>query len=537
MARMNSRGHAPPASSSAALSPYALDADAAYLALQTRDARFDGQFFVGVTSTGVYCRPICRVRLPRRANCRFFNRAAQAEAAGFRPCLKCRPEIAPGQALPWTVMDASDTLAQQTARWLDAHAHDASPDAGSSLLVRAAGAMGITERHLRRIFSAALGVTPQQYLQTRRLLLAKQLLTDTALPVSQVALASGYGSLRSFNTAFAAHYRLSPSQLRRAHDGKPRAAQAPGVLALKLATRTPFDAASLLAFIAQRAIPGIEQVDGLIVRRTLRAGVLGPQPTWIEAELPPTAAHYPDDAPRPLEVLLRVPADMAPNVGRAVRLARRWLDLDADSARIDTHLQGLPGPPGMRLPGAPDAFELAVRAVLGQQVSVAAARTLASRLVQRLGPPVHTPWLALTHSCPAPESLLAAGEAGLTGWGLMPARARTLLALAQAWPGLEASLQADDIPACLTALTSIPGIGPWTAHYIAMRALGWPDAFPPGDVGLLRALHIEGRGAAAQARMEQAAAAWQPWRAYAVMRLWHGDAADLAPTAGAAAHR
>jgi AraC family transcriptional regulator, regulatory protein of adaptative response / DNA-3-methyladenine glycosylase II len=218
-----------------------LDPDAAYLVLKARDARFDGRLFVGVTSTGVYCRPICRVRTPRRENCRFFTTPAQAEAEAFRPCMKCRPEIAPGPGLPWTVMDASRTLARQAADWLDGRA--ASGDAAS--LCDAATRLGVSDRHLRRIFQAEHGVTPVQYLQTRRLLTAKHLLTDTRMPVSQVALASGFGSLRRFNAAFAENYRMSPSRLRGdAADEPPAGSEA---IAVTLSYRAPYDIARLAA--------------------------------------------------------------------------------------------------------------------------------------------------------------------------------------------------------------------------------------------------------------------------------------------------
>ena len=354
------------------------DPDAAYQAILARDARFDGRLFVGVTSTGVYCRPICRVRTPMKKNCRFFATAAQAEAATFRPCMKCRPEIAPGAGLPWTVMDSSRTLARQAGFALDADAAEGEAPSVAALAER----LGVSDRHLRRIFVAEHGVTPLQYAQTRRLLLAKQLLTDTKLPVAQVALTSGFRSLRRFNAAFADSYRMNPARLRRVAVGAEREPADEVAVTVTLGYRAPYDVGSLLRFIEQRAIPGVESVEALGIRRSVRAGTLAAAPGWIEATFVPAAA----------QVRLRFAPALAPASGRIVGAARRWLDLDAAPEAIDATLAELPGAPGLRLPGSLDAFELAVRAVLGQQVTVAGARTLARRLAERFGAPVATPW-------------------------------------------------------------------------------------------------------------------------------------------------
>jgi AraC family transcriptional regulator of adaptative response / DNA-3-methyladenine glycosylase II len=481
------------------------DPDAAYQVLIARDARFDGRLFVGVTSTGVYCRPICRVRTPLQRNCRFFETPAQAEAASFRPCLKCRPEIAPGAGLPWSVMDASRTLARQAALELNAQA--ASGEAAS--LAALAAKLGVSDRHLRRIFAAEQGVTPMQYLQTRRLLLAKQLLTDSALPVAQVALASGFRSLRRFNAAFAQQYRMSPSRLRGAAGDEPARADAtPDAITLTLAYRAPFDHAALLRFVAQRAIPGIEEVDGATIRRTLRAGSLAAQPGWVEARFDPSRGR----------VQLRFAPALAASSARIVASARRWLDLDAAPASIDAALAILPGPPGIRLPGSLDAFELAVRAVLGQQVTVAAARTLARRVVERFGSPLATPWPSLSRAFPSPQALAEATLDSVASLGIVRTRSNALIAMAQAWPGLEAAMASPDD--FIAALCELPGIGPWTAHYIAMRALSWPDAFPPNDVAVLKAMRLL-FGTQNQRDADAQAQAWRPWRAYAVLRLWN----------------
>jgi AraC family transcriptional regulator of adaptative response / DNA-3-methyladenine glycosylase II len=482
-----------------------LDADAAYLVLQARDARFDGRLFVGVTSTGVYCRPICRVRTPRRENCRFFATPAQAEAEAFRPCLKCRPEIAPGPGLPWSVMDASRTLACQAADWLDTQA--ASGDDAS--LCALATRLGVSDRHLRRIFQAEHGVTPVQYLQTRRLLTAKQLLTDTRLPVSQVALASGFGSLRRFNAAFAESYRMSPSRLR--GDAGELVASADDAITVTLGFRAPYDITRLARFLSQRAIPGIEEVDGTTVRRSVRGGVVAGAPGWIEAVFVPDKAR----------LRLRFSPDWASASTRVIAAVRRWLDLDAAPQTIAQALASLPGDPGLRLPGSLDAFELAVRAVLGQQVTVAAARTLARRLVDTFGAPIATPWPSIHRVFPDPAHIAALPVGRVAEQGIIRTRANAIIELAKAWPELSRHLGAHRPPdRLIEQLCTLPGIGPWTAHYIAMRALGWPDAFLPNDVAVLKAMRNL-FDTASQREADAVAAAWQPWRSYAVLRLWN----------------
>ena len=483
------------------------DADVAYQAILARDARFDGRLFVGVTSTGIYCRPICRVRTPLRKNCRFFDTPAQAEAATFRPCMKCRPEIAPGPGLPWTVMDSSRTLACQAAFALDTDAASGEAPSIAALALR----LGVSDRHLRRIFAAEHGVTPLQYVQTRRLLLAKQLLTDTRLPVAQVALTSGFRSLRRFNAAFAESYRMNPARLRK--DAAETTATTAENLAVtvKLGYRAPYDIAALLRFIEQRAIPGIENVEGLGIRRSVRAGTLAAEPGWIEATFVPEAA----------QVRLRFAAALAPASGRVVGAARRWLDLDAAPEAIDSTLGELPGLPGLRLPGNLDAFELAVRAVLGQQVTVAAARTLARRLVEHFGAPAATPWPGIDRTFPPPATLAKVPLPAIAELGIVRARAGAIVAVAQSWPELASLLHPRSDPALLIErLCLLPGIGPWTAHYIAMRVLGWPDAFPPNDIAVGKAMK-ELFGTTSNREAHARAQAWQPWRSYAVLRLWN----------------
>jgi len=474
-----------------------LDPDAAYLALCTRDARFDGRLFVGVTSTGIYCRPVCRVRTPRRENCRFFGSRALAEAASFRPCLKCRPEIAPGLSQ----MDSSRSLADSAALMIDEAVH---AGAGTSLPVLA-GRLGVTDRHLRRIFRAAHGVAPLEYLTTQRLLLAKQLLTDTGLPVTQVALASGFESVRRFNAAFAQRYRLNPTQLRRQGPGRAAAGSA-----LRLAWRPPFDVEALLGFFERRQVSGVEQVDGMELRRTLRWTHHGESLAgWIVARFVPEA-H---------EVHLTVSPSLAPALGAVLQRVRQAFDLDADPATIDAALATLPVPPrpGVRLPGGLDGFETAVRVVLGQQVTVKAARTLVQRLVDRFGFPVETPYPALTHVFPDAAAIAAADPEVIGKLGIVRQRVAALQALARAVVEGRLTLhRGAPLEATLATLRALPGVGDWTAQVIAMRALAWPDAWPARDIGLMNAL-----GTRDPKRVSALAEPWRPWRAYAVMRLWH----------------
>ena len=487
-----------------------LDADACYRAVAAHDARFDGAFFIGVTSTGIYCRPVCRVKTPRRENCRFFAHASQAEGAGFRPCLRCRPELAP-QTLAWSAQDASALLAQHAARLLD------SPDAWGDEVPSVAGLaarLGVSDRHLRRVFEAELGVSPMDWLQTRRLLAAKQLLADTRLPVAQVALAAGFASLRRFNAAFAAQYRMSPTALRR--DGS-EAKPGDGI-AVTLGYRPPYDVREMLQFLQQRGIAGVEQIDvaAHTVARTLRLDddTCG----WVACRFEPEQHR----------VQVRVADSLAPQLPRVIARVRAWLDLDADPAAIHAVLGAdFPALAGLRVPGTLDGLELAVRAVVGQQVTVAAARTLTTRLVERFGTPLATPIDGLTRLFPSPAALAAASGDELGQLGLVRQRQAAIHALAQAVSSGQISLHAGaDVAATMDALKALPGIGAWTADYIALRALRWPDAFPSGDMALQKALAPEGQRLTARAA-ESRAERWRPWRAYAVIRAWHSPLHSL----------
>jgi AraC family transcriptional regulator of adaptative response / DNA-3-methyladenine glycosylase II len=486
--------------------PQPLDADACYGALKTHDARFDGQFFTAVTSTGIYCRPVCRVKLPRRENCRFFRHAAQAEAAGFRPCLRCRPELAP-HAMRWSVQDAAQTLADQAARLIDTP--DAWPHAALPGAAHLAARLGVSDRHLRRLFERRFGVSPLQYLQTRRLLAARQLIADTRLPLARVALASGFASVRRFNAAFAAHYGLNPGALRRGGGD-----HASGAVEVRLGFRPPCNTTALLDFFALRAIDGVEAVTPdarhrRVYARTLRV-TQGAQTCCGVLR-----AHF-DDARA--QLVLRVDDALAPALPVVIARARALFDLDADPSAIDAALHAaFPHGDGIRVPGAADGFELAARAVLGQQITVAAARTLASRLTHAFGEPLARPQDGLCRLFPTPAAIARASGDALGQLGITRQRQAALHALAGAvCDGALALHPGAPIDATLNALRALPGIGDWTAQYIALRALRWPDAFLSGDVALHKALGVRTAKAA-----EQAAQGWRPWRGYAVLRAWH----------------
>jgi AraC family transcriptional regulator of adaptative response / DNA-3-methyladenine glycosylase II len=501
--------------------PDRIDQDACYRALCSHDARFDGQFFTAVTSTGIYCRPVCRVRTPRRENCRFFEHAAQAEHAGFRPCLRCRPELAPLDR-HWSREDASTILAQQATLWLDDPQHwlDAEGNMGERLAAR----LGVSDRHLRRVFEERLGVSPLQYLLTRKLLTAKQLLADTDLPVTQIALASGFGSVRRFNAAFLGHYRLNPTQLRRESSTRSRA-KGLGTT-VRLGYRPPYDVAATLGFFRQRLIEGVAFVDdNLRLGQTLRMDIGGRSHRgWLLAEF---------DQERS-QLVLRVSDELREVLPQVIHRLRAALDLDADPASINAVLHGaFPAGDGLRVPGALDGFELAVRAVLGQLIRVAAARTLAQRLVNRFGEPIATPFTQLTRLFPASEVLAQAEGNALGELGIVKQRQAAIVALARgvAEHGLVLNGSAD-VPATITALKALPGIGDWTAQYIAMRALRWPDAFPAGDVALHKVMGVQALKHPAR-EAEAASLAWKPWRSYAVVRAW--SAGQIASSSGASA--
>jgi AraC family transcriptional regulator of adaptative response / DNA-3-methyladenine glycosylase II len=503
-------------------SPFAaLDARAAYAAIRARDSRFDGRLFVGVSTTRIYCRPVCTAKTPRADRCSFYASAAAAERAGFRPCLRCRPELAPGLAR----VDALSRLAQRAVRRIED---------GMSDLPALASALGVSERHVRRALGAELGVAPAELIRTRRLLLAKQLLTDTPLPVTAVAFASGFASLRRFNAAFREHYRLAPTALRKSAAAKPisaahanstaasadhpRDAAPLDAFALDLAYRAPLAWEALLAFLAPRATAGVEHVAGGCYARTVEvAGHRG----WVRVA----------PSPRANAVRAHVSASLAPVLMTVAARLRALFDLAADPARIEPQLAAdatlralVARRPGLRVPGAFDGFELLARAILGQQVSVAAATTFAARLGERFGEAIETPLPGLTRLTPSAARVAAARVDSIAAIGLTRSRAESLRAAARACADGALDLAPGADPEVVReALLALPGIGPWTTDYVLMRGVAWPDAFPHGDLGLRRALGMDD-ARAVQERSE----AWRPWRAYGALHLWSSLAKETA---------
>ena len=487
-----------------------LDPEALNRARISRDPRFDGKFFIAVTSTGIYCRPICPSRYAKRANVRFFGSPAAAEAAGFRPCLRCRPEAAPGTPA-WL---GTAAVVRRALRLIHEGALD--EDSVEALASR----LGIGPRHLLRLFGRHVGASPVAVAQTRRLHFAVCLLEQTNLPITQIAMAAGFGSCRRFNDAFRNTYRRAPRELRRAGRRGGAAAVTEQVV-LRLAYRPPYDWTHVRDFLAARAVPGVERVDGNGYARTVVCEG-GHAVIRVNA--------LPGEDALELRVAGAVPAALL----QLSSVARRVFDLGADPLRIGAELSRDPlvGPlvrqrPGLRIPGAWDPFECAVRAVLGQQVSVAAGRTFATRLVERAGRAIHDSADGLTHLFPDAAALAAAD---LTALGLTRSRAATLRALARAVleRRIDFSAAPEDVAAAMAAL---PGIGPWTAQYVALRALGEPDALPTGDLVLRRLAAAAGQLLSAR-ELEARARAWQPWRGYAVMHLWRAAASGTTRGAG-----
>ncbi len=483
-----------------------LDPDACYRALLARDARFDGLFFVGVLSTRIYCRPVCPVRPPLAKNCTFHPNAAAAEQAGFRPCLRCRPELAPGHA----PMDAVGRLARAAATRIEAGALGL-----DGRLEDLAAEFGVCTRQLRRAIRQEYGVSPIQLAQTHRLLLAKRLLTETHLKLIDVAFASGFGSVRRFNHAFSARYGMPPSRIRKGQEPATPAE----TLTLNLAYRPPLDWPALLDFIGGRATLGVERIDGNAYLRTV---AIGDARGWLRIR----------PGSRPNSLTVEMDASLAPVLPAVLGRLKSLLDLDArpdaiaEVLRRDDHLRPLvDARPGLRLPGAFDPFEVLIRAILGQQVSVRAATTLAGRVAGRYGRPVATPIDGLDRAFPDATTLADASIDDLRALGLMQARAACVLAVSEAVRDGSVTLgPSADPEATMARLRALPGIGEWTSHYAAMRILGWTDAFPHGDLGLKQALPSE-TPRSLLARAE----AWRPWRAYAAMHVWRG-LADRAMT-------
>ncbi|HSP65020.1 MAG TPA: AlkA N-terminal domain-containing protein [Candidatus Deferrimicrobium sp.] len=482
------------------------DFEACYRAIVSRDARFDGRFFTAVTSTGIYCRPVCPAQTPKRANVRFYASAAAAEAAGFRACLRCRPHLAPGGAQP----ASGDRVADRALRLIAAGAAD-----GGAGVAAVARRLEVSERHLHRVLCQAVGAGPLPLARMRRLQTARTLIEQTGMPITDVAFSAGYSSLRQFNSEVLSGTGRPPTALRRrgaaGHDGE-------GALVLRLGVRPPFDGAALLRFFAARSVCGVEVCSAATLTRSV---ALANGAAVVELE------------PQETHLVVRLWLDDVRDLGAAVDRCRRLFDVDADPHAIGAVLCADPllAPlvschPGLRVPGCVDAEEIAVRAVLGQQVSVARATALASRLTEQLGAPLNQPRHGVSRLFP---SSAAIAEADLGALGLTGERSATLRRLTAALAGGDIDLGAGcDSGQVTSQLQSVRGIGEWTATYIAMRALGDPDAFPDGDLGVRQAFARAGGGD--RASLREHAERWRPWRAYATVQLWNHLSAPASTT-------
>lgn len=480
--------------------------ESCYRALAAKDTRFDGVFFTGVKTTGIYCRPVCSVKTPRASSCIFFSTAAAAEAAGFRPCLRCRPELAPyalQQNLAYAV-------------WQRIAAGALNDGDGEKLATE----VGLSSRQLRRVLQQHFGVTPIELAQTQRLLFAKKLLQETRFPMSEVAYAAGFGSVRRFNALFLARYGMAPTSIRRAAEKS--SAYDADAITLRLAYRPPFAWSDMLHYLSGRAIAGVEAViddaaGGISYARSVRLdGASG----WLHVR------HLPEKHQLEVSVSSTLAHVLMPLLARL----RSQFDLDANPQVVAAHLAHDPllarqidKTPGLRVPGAFEVFELAVRAVLGQQVSVAGATTLSARMVHKFGVATATPFAGVTHHFPTPECLAAASAAEIAAIGLPGARAEAIRNLAQF--AVQGGLQirpGASLTEVITHLKTVRGIGEWTAQYIAMRALRFSDAFPAGDLGLQKAATESVDGLRLTERqLLLRAANWSPWRGYAALLLWH----------------
>jgi AraC family transcriptional regulator, regulatory protein of adaptative response / DNA-3-methyladenine glycosylase II len=475
------------------------DADTCWKAVRSRDRRFEGRFVVAVRTTGVYCRPGCPAPIPKRENVRFYACAAAAEDAGFRPCLRCRPDSSPESAA-WHGTSSTVTRALRII---------ASGGCDTGGVDALAERLGLGARHLRRLFAEQLGTSPLRVAHTRKVHFARKLLDETSLPVAEVAHGAGFSSIRRFNQAMRDTFHRTPTELRK---GRRRESDA-HELELTLPFKPPLDWEALTGFLSARAIAGVEHLDDAgVYRRTVAIdGATG----TIEVRPPEASAST---------LVLQARLPMGPALQRVLVRVRRMLDLECDPSQIaadlvaDARLRPLVGKrPGLRVPGAFDGFETAVRAVLGQQITVKGATTLSARLVAAFGTPLATGVPGLTHLFPTPAVL---AEADLASIGLTSARATALRELSRAVAS--GTLQLDgtaDVATTEAALLALPGIGAWTASYVCMRALAEPDAFPAGDLGLRKAL-VPGR-LSTEREVRARAEAWRPWRAYAALHLWN----------------
>ena len=485
--------------------PALLDHASCYRALCAKDSRFDGDFFVGVATTGIYCRPVCRVKTPRASSCTFYPNASAAEAAGFRPCLRCRPELAP-YAL-------QQNLAYAIWQRIAAGALN-----GNATMLDLARQVGLSARQLQRLMQQHFGVAPVELAQTARLLFAKKLLQETGLNMTEIAYASGFGSVRRFNALFASRYGMAPGTLRRARR------TSASLITLRLAYRAPFAWDTMLDYLSGRAIGGVEAIQQTgALRCYVRSIRFRQDGQLLEGWL--KVSHLEREQQLEIQVGNQFASVLMPLLDKI----RQQFDLDANPTVIEEHLRSdallgaqIKKTPGLRVPGTFSHFELAVRAVLGQQISVAGASTLAARLVTQFGTSLSTPLAGVTHHFPEPEQLAQVSVEQMAQIGVPKTRAATLIAIAQfaAQGGLEL-IPGTSLDNAVSHLKTVRGIGEWTAQYIALRALRFPDAFPAGDLGLQKAATPEN---AAQRMTEtellKRTSHLSPWRGYAALLLW-----------------
>lgn len=472
------------------------NSDTCYRALAARDSRFDGVFFVGVITTGIYCRPVCPARTPSRGRCQFFGHAATAERDGFRPCLRCRPELAPGLA----PVDSNSRIAHAASANIQSGALDAEGSVDELALE-----LGVGSRQLRRIVKSEFGVTPTELAQTKRLLLAKQLITETDLTLIDVAFASGFRSVRRFNVAFKSCYQLTPSAMRRSTN---RTSES-GTIQLSIPYRPPYAWDELLAFLEPRLTVGVEAIIGGSYVRSIQIDECR---GWFKVSNQ-TEAN---------KLVLVVSVDLLPVLSQLLAHVRCLFDVNAQPAAITEQLgsDSLLGHcvkrcPGLRIPGAVDGFELIVRAILGQQISVKAATTLAARVAEHFGESFTTPCGEVSRLSPTPDRVAAAAVSEFAKLGVLKSRAETIHSIARAYRDGTLPIRASSPTLMIDQLKMHRGIGDWTAQYVAMRLLHWPDAFPESDLGLLKAANVS-----KPRQLREIAERWRPWRAYAAMYLW-----------------
>lgn len=480
-----------------------MDHDACYRVLLARDSRFDGRLFVGVKTTGIYCRPICPARTPKAANVNFYMSAAAAQEAGFRPCLRCRPELSPDLA----ARNGSSGIISRALRLIASGALD---DGDVETLAKR---LGVGARQLRRLFARHIGASPNAVSQTRRIHLAKQLIHDTPMSMVDVALASGFGSVRRFNETFKDLFGRPPASLRRQRPA--RTAHERDAITVRLAYSPPYDWNEMLSFFAARAVPGVERVVGETYTRSIA----------IEAEQGLVSVRSSTSS----ELIAKIHFSRLGALPAIISRLRRVFDLAADPATINAHLARdrllaplIAARPGLRIAGAWDGFELAVQAILGQQINVATATQLSGKLVSQFGQPLTTELAAIcpdvTHVFPTPTQLMSAS---INTSGLTAEHCTALNSLARAIVAEPGILnQRNTLAETIQALRALPGLSDWTAQYIAMREVREPDAFPAVDVELMRAMQaICGRRLTAEKFLLRAEN-WRPWRAYAAAHLW-----------------